>query len=180
MLGMALMDTLAMLDENISEEILRSVARGIVPDVLAQRLKGYARRILQSLNRRLTAKCVVVAGRVNDEKHSAYQAQLQRMFTRFGARESMEMLAEVMMRPHALADRAYPRAYQMLATEYAQALTTSLWVANGSPGWDERFAGERQGRQRRRYSRFYPLRAEQEFRKQTKVLRKMQQEGEKI
>ena len=166
--GVAVTDVLSDLPENVSEEVLMIAARGFLPDALAQRLAGYARRVARALSRRLTAMCVRVVGHLDDDKLQTLHSRLEILFERYGAREIMTLIAETLMRPHALAEADGARAYQLLVTEYEKALAPSLWGERAMPVWDIRFEGERHDRIcRKGYNRFRPLSTQRHYIKQT-------------
>lgn len=155
--GVALTEALESLPEEISEEILSSVLRGLLPDVLAQRLRGYARRAARSVQRRLRAKCEKVAGLIREDILQDLRAGVDALFTQYAPGAAVKMIFEVMLRPHALADKQQQKAYQAIVTDFEQQLVSCMWVYSEQPVWDQRFEGERKDRERRAYNRFYPL-----------------------
>lgn len=155
--GVALTETLENLPEEIGEEILSSVLRGLLPDVLAQRLRGYARRAARSVQRRLRAKCENVAGLIREDVLQDLRSGIDALFTQHGPKAGMAIIFEVMLRPHALADKTQQKAYQAIVTEFEKQLISCMWVYHEPPVWDQRFEGERKDRGRQTYDRFHPL-----------------------
>lgn len=161
--GVALMNALAELPDAACEETIALLLRGVLPGILGQRLRGYARRLAREASRRLTAKGEKVFGSLDAEKCAEQRRTIDGLFAACGSAACVSMLVECLMRPHALAERDGVRAYQLLAQEYANALAKSLWVTDDTPVWDARFSGERCGRKRKKpYNRLRPLSAQKE------------------
>jgi len=158
LMGIALMEKIALLPDIIGEEALALFTRGLLPDLLMQRLTGYARRMAASAARRLRAKCEKLQGAVDEKRLLVLQRSLDRLIEKHGARESVMTICEMLVRPHALSDRAHPRAYQIMVTTMQDRLVSSLWMDQETPVWDQKFGDERRGRKLRcAYNRFRPL-----------------------
>lgn len=155
--GIALTDAVRTMPESESEEIFASVLRGLLPDILLQHLTGYAQRAAQSLGRRLRAKCEKVAGMIREDKLQSLRGELDALNLQYGSRAVVAMIFEVMLRPHALADKQQQKAYQAIVTEFDKQLVSCMWVYTQQPIWDQRFEGERKDRERRVYDRFHSL-----------------------
>lgn len=156
--GIALMDALAELPDAVCEETIMLLLRGVLPGILGQPLRGYARRLTREASKRLTAKCEKVIGHLNAEKYGRQRLMIEKLFALHTPADCVSMLVECMTRPHALAERGGARAYQLLVREYTRLLAVSLWIAGETPVWDAKFSGERKGRRRKKpYNRFRPL-----------------------
>ena len=164
--GMAVTEALCALRESVTEEALAAATRGLLPDMLRQRLTGYTRRMLHALGRRTAFLCERVAGQVDQNKLQELISRIENLFLLYGARETIWLLAEGVMRPHALAETDGSRAYQLLAEEYDRRLQGALWGDSAMPVWDLRFGGERWGRLRKKqYDRFHPLSGQKQHNK---------------
>ena len=157
LLVVALTESLVLLPESDSEEIVGTVMRMYLPDMLAQRLTGYARRIAQEAQRRLWAQCEKggCADRQRLEKFAAEWAVCLKLY---GAKESTAALLDVLLRPHALADQMQKRSYQTLAEDFAEQLVYCTWCQDFDPVWDQQAEGLRKNREMRAaYDRFHLL-----------------------
>lgn len=157
-LGIALTESLLLMPENDSEEIIGAVMRMYLPDVLAQRLKGYAKRMAQSAQQRLRVQCEKAGGCVDRKRLEAFAAEWAACLKRYGAKESTLALFDVLLRPHALADRTQRRAYQTLVEDFSQRLVYCMWCQNFDPVWDRYINENRNSRAMcAAYDRFHPL-----------------------
>lgn len=157
LLFIALTESFLSLPEDESEEVLSTLMRLYLPDVLNQHLAGYARRMVRAVGRRLRKKCEQVAGTIRKEQLEEFQMAWTAYFTQHGIREGAGAVLEALSRPHALSDEKQKRAYQTLVEEYASQLVSCIWMQDGSPVWDQRFDEERKERERTAYNRFRPL-----------------------
>ncbi|MBR6787838.1 MAG: hypothetical protein IKM26_07935 [Clostridia bacterium] len=158
LLFIALTESFLALPAEESEEVLSALIRRYLPDQLSQHLTGYARRMVRAIGRRLCKKCEQVAGRVQTERLSHFQAEWNEYFSLFGVREGAAMVMEALMRPHALSEPEQKRAYQTLVTEYEAQLVSCIWMRKDDPVWDRQDINECKKRQGKTvYNRFRPL-----------------------
>lgn len=158
MMFMAFSDSLLALPGVESEEILSSVLRLYLPDVLSQRLTGYARRIVRAVQRRLNAKHEKIFGPVDAQKLQQLKAQWTAYLAAYGAKEGVETVFDALFRTHSLFEPKQVRAYQQLVEAHAEELVSCIWMQEDDPVWDMGYSERRKGRIRGAvYSRFRPL-----------------------
>ena len=157
--AIALLETLNRLPEQSAEELLGDIISSLIPDKLAGRLRGYARKSIRSVQRRIIAKHQSTAGALNTDRLTQLHRSLIDLYTHYGPRETLRALISVLMQPHSLAEKNEMAAYQSIVTQYSDQLISCMWLCAAEPVWDT--AAAHAPRQTPRpYDRFHPLSAQ--------------------
>ncbi|MBR5231303.1 MAG: hypothetical protein IKW00_03535 [Clostridia bacterium] len=159
--AIALLETLDTLPEQSVEELLGDVLGSLIPDKIAGRLRGYARKSLHAAERRIIALCQSTAGALRTDRLYALRAALLDLYIHHGPKETLRALLHMLIQPHSLAEKNEMSAYQGIVTEYARQLISCIWLCAAEPVWD-RAADKTQAPREslRAYDRFRPLSAQ--------------------
>jgi len=128
MLG--LFHAIAELPESDIETMLTAMA--FLPDPIAQRLHGYAGRVMRAVLRRAHGRYTAAFGDECD--YSYYQNCVRGLFSSYGLKESLTAILTSCMAPHRLGSEGSDKAYTGVLGQTR--FINSLWYEGLEPVWE--------------------------------------------
>jgi len=156
--AIALLQTLDTLPEQAVEELLGETLSMLIPDKLAGPLRGYARKSIHAVERRIIALYQSTAGTLRTDRIDVLRASLTNLYIHHGPKATLRTLTNLLMQSHSLSEKNEAAAYQSIVTEYADQLISCMWLCAPEPVWDAATDKAKSPRAEiRPYDRFHPL-----------------------